>query len=216
MAPARGPKHHWCGAARSPPARCPHRGSPPSNASPVPAPRPPRINPGNVQQVALAVGHTVWQLQLLEDVIGAHLALLHDLQPGCSHEAVQAAVARYRKLTFGQLLGALDKALGASRTLSAPIRARLEAVKEERNWLVHRSRRDAHVDVYTADGTTRVLARIDTLHASASDLMRDITADTQAGLQARGLDVLRIVATADDVARSWERGERHPGEVLPS
>lgn len=175
--------------------------------------RPPRINAAAVQQIAMAVGHAVWQLQMLEEVLVTHITLLHDLVPGCSRETLQTTLTRRRKLTFGELLRALDAVSRTAPTLPASLRTQLDALKKERNWLVHRSRQDAHVEAYTPRGAAQVLARIEALHAATTALMNGVWAVTEAELRVRGLDAQEMDARAGDIIRSWEKGERHPREI---
>jgi hypothetical protein len=175
--------------------------------------RRPRIAERVIQEVALAIGHTVWQLQVLEDALAAHLVLLHDVQPGCTGNELEAALSRRRGLTFGKLLEELDRALRAKETLPSPVRSRLDALKQERNWLVHRSRRDSHVEINRAAGAARVLSRIEKLHDDTTALMRDVQDATELGLRALGIPREQITERANAILRSWETGQRHPDDI---
>lgn len=171
-----------------------------------------KSNPA-VEPVLLALGHAVWQLQLLEDTLASHLVLVHDLQPGCGRERLAQALTHRRKLTFGQLFTVLAVAETETPTLSPQTSTRLATLKIERNWLVHRSRREEHVKINTGEDAERVIARIKQLFDDTTIAMTEVHADTERVLESRGVDMAQVAKQASAVMRSWGCGVRHPDEV---
>lgn len=170
-------------------------------------------NPESIPSIVTAVGYSVWQLQMLEESLVTHITLLHDVAPGLTKERLAAALGARRRLTFGQLLGALGTVLAQERTLDEALERRLAAVKAERNWLVHHSQREAYVKSNSAEGAREVMARLDALMADTVALSDAVQAATERVLAARGHLRQSFRQDVAAIAEAWARGERHPGEV---
>src|SRR6266446_4881713 len=94
------------------------------------------ISPQDFADVTRRVGFAVWQLQALEQVAACHLILVHKASPATAREEVQSMFQKTEKNTLGQLFGQIRDATGNA----ASFLPRFEALVEERNWLIHRSR----------------------------------------------------------------------------
>ncbi len=160
-----------------------------------------------VQEALRAVGHAVWELQLLEDVLASYLVMRHDLEPDCTKAELEAALERRRALTFGKLLQQrplLD-------SLSPEIRSRLDSLKDERNWLVHGSRRSMHVSLYTPETGAATLVRLDALAESTAGLRNEVMVALMTYLEGRGKHPSPTRVNA--IQSEWAQGRRHPGEI---
>lgn len=167
----------------------------------------PRVNAEGVTQGALLLGHAVWHLQQLEDVLASHLVLTNDLQPGSTREALEGALEKRRRLTFGQLLQVPE----LQTKLSNDLLLRLGTLKSDRNWLIHQSRRDIHVDFYTEAGSAAAIAKIDAISVETQALVKAIVNETDAFLQACGLVISQHLVV--ETLRHWQKGQRHPNEI---
>jgi hypothetical protein len=167
----------------------------------------PSPDKATVQEVLRAVGHAIWELQSLEDVLASYLVMRHDLEPDCTKAELEAALERRRAMTFGQLLRQpplLD-------SLSPEIRTRLDSLKNERNWLVHGSRRSLHVSLYTSQTGDATLARLATLAELIGGLRNEVAEALMVYLQSRGKHPSPTRVNA--ILSEWAQGRRHPGEI---
>lgn len=173
--------------------------------------QPPPIIPLAVQQAWVGLGYAVWQLQVLEEALVTHHVLLYELERGrATRNDLRAAVEKRR----GQTLGTLLKLPGFAQSLTQATRDRLAALLAERNWLMHRSRREVHVDMYTPAGAEAAVIRINAVGEDATTLMKDVQHATEARLVAKGMTKDVIDRNAAAVLSSWEHGRRHPNEVI--
>ena len=84
------------------------------------------------------VGHAVLQIQELEEILAMHLVIVHKTDARVALRDVETMFANASKQTLGQLFRAIQgKGKSPSDLLS-----RLEHFVGERNWLIHRSRRE--------------------------------------------------------------------------
>lgn len=171
------------------------------------------INGELIQPIVTAVGSALWQLQMLEEALVAHLTLLHDVEHGVTRAELQAALATRRNLTFGQLLVGLDAALRRERTLDEALQHRLAMVKTERNWLVHHSQRDALVKANAAAGEREVMARLEALMDETRSVAAAVQSETERVLAARGHLRQSFERDVAAIAAAWAQGERLHGEV---
>jgi hypothetical protein len=155
------------------------------------------------------IGYAVWQLQTVEDTLVAHHVMLYEVEVGCEQHAFETAIDRRR----GQTLGTLLKLPGFETSLSVEIRGRLISLLAERNWLLHRSRREVHVELNTEAGASSVLARISAIGDDATILAKSVQRATEAGLAKKGISPEQITRNADAILRAWDSGRRHPGEI---
>ena len=94
----------------------------------------------------------------------------HDLEPECKQADLEEAMERRRKLTFGQLLRQRE----FSESLSASVLQRLEALKGERNCLIHGSRRTLNVSLYTPATGAATITRLEALAETVAALRVEV------------------------------------------
>src|SRR3954451_269403 len=105
------------------------------------------------RDIIAEVGHAVWQIQVLERVLGSYLVLVHKATVPSARADVEAMFVKAHKQTLGSLFKAI-------RDTGAPaaITRRLEAFVDERNWLVHRRRHEDRLALYSEATRTDLLA----------------------------------------------------------
>lgn len=131
----------------------------------------------------------------------------HDLEPECKQADLEEAMERRRKLTFGQLLRQRE----FSESLSASVLQRLEALKGERNWLIHGSRRTLHVSLYTPATGAATITRLEALAETVAALRVEVIEPLMTYLENRGRKPQ--AATVNSILAHWAKGVRHPGEI---
>lgn len=109
--------------------------------------------------------------------------------------------------TFGQLL----RQPPLFDSLSPEIRSRLDSLKNERNWLVHGSRRSLHVSLYTPETGAATLARLDALAELIGGLRNEVAEALMVYLESRGKYPSPTRVNA--IQSEWAQGRRHPGEI---
>jgi hypothetical protein len=79
--------------------------------------------------------------------------------------------------------------------------ARFETFLEERNWLIHRSKKESSADLYNDDLRIRMVHRIIAVGEEAQDLRDIIYERTEPFVRARGVDVASLYEVADETIR---------------
>jgi hypothetical protein len=149
--------------------------------------------------ITRCVGFAVWQLQLLEQVAACYLILVHKAEPTTAREQVQTMFAKAEKKTLGQLFGEIrDSSKGAATFLP-----RLEALVDERNWLVHRSRHQNRKDLYSPERRQALIDRIEALAAEALSIAKEFENATEEHLLSFGVSKAELDARAAAIYRDW-------------
>ncbi len=169
--------------------------------------RRPTPDPATVQEALRAIGHAVWELQSLEETLASYLVMRHDLVPDCTKTAFEEAMERRRKLTFGQLLRQRE----FNESLPASVIERLDALKGERNWLIHGSRRTLHVSLYTSATGAATITRLEEFAEAVAVLRSEVMSPLLTYLESHGRKPQP--ATVNAILEHWAKGIRHPGEV---
>jgi hypothetical protein len=157
------------------------------------------IDPQRLMTAMQTVGAAVLQAQTVEDSLGVYLALVHDLQPGVAREEAEAVLSRYSRKTLGALLTvAQGKPAFPSATAAA-----IEAYKEERNWLVHRSRGLQRIALRSDAETSAFVDRVEKIGTEGLRLQKEIGELTLRHLQLLGFARDRIEAEAQRIFAHW-------------
>jgi hypothetical protein len=158
-----------------------------------------QINQDELDVFYHGIGAAVWMIQYLEDVLVTLVAMKrHDRDPNGPSEAYDR-LERERKGTLGSIYGrAKDEGI-----IPKEMEARFETLLEERNWLIHRSKKESSADLYNDDLRMRMImiSRIIAVGEEAQDL-RDIIYERMAAfVRARGVDVASVYEVADETMR---------------
>lgn len=110
----------------------------------------------------------IWQLQELEWGLANYLVLRLKDARGVGLQRGSELLSEASKRTFGTLLSDLSKA----GVFEAALAERLKKILDDRNWLVHRSRRD-HPNIITSrQDCEKLIARIEEITTEATTLLR--------------------------------------------
>jgi len=147
------------------------------------------------------VGYAVLQIQELEETLQVHLVRVYKADEKAAWREVEAMFEKTSKQTLGRLFYAIrDKGKCPPNLLS-----RLEHCVEERNWLVHRSRRENPKNVRSDAKRSEVIVRITAVVNEALSLMTTFQELTEAHLIERGADRATIQARAAEIRREWDQ-----------
>jgi hypothetical protein len=145
------------------------------------------------------VGYAVLQIQELEETLALHLVLVYEADAKTARRDVETMFVNASKRTLGQLFRDIQKK-GKS---PSGVLSRLEHFVDERNWLIHRSRRENPGNLRSDARRSQVIARITAMANEALSLMTTFQELTEAHLIARGFDRAKIQARADEIYREW-------------
>jgi hypothetical protein len=114
----------------------------------------------------------------------------------------QELLAKHRRATLGTALSVASK----HAVLGSELLAELRALKDERDWLVHRSMHQDGDSLYTDDGRKTVFSRLRDLKAKTLHIKSQIVAEVEAFCAGHGISP----DEADKTAReriAWLRGD---------
>ncbi len=148
-------------------------------------------NPELVTELQRAVGASIWQCQALESTIVHCLIIGFKLERGADQDTVEKIYSEVGELTLGRLI----KQLESVSDIPDEIKSRLKILKDERNWLAHKSRSDTlqHANLIPANKLLNYLDRIIKIGDDAlslNKLLADILEDRvmKAGVSQEYLD----------------------------
>jgi hypothetical protein len=142
-----------------------------------------------------AIGEAVWYLQYTEDALNTYLTMKVDIKApaAASEERGRELLAKYRQYTLGQSL----KVAESNSVLPEHLHTRLEALKLERNWLVHRSMNEEGDSLYTDEGRRAIFIRLETFVSEATALRSELLKEIDSFVRSYGISV----ETAETMAK---------------
>lgn len=131
------------------------------------------------------IGACVWQIQYLEDVLHTFLTMKIELkEPGrVPHKEAMALLAKHRRATLGTSI----KTAEANSALRRELLDQLRSLKDERDWLVHRSMHQDGDNLYTDSGRGTVFTRLTALQNDSIHLKMEIMNEVEILCSERGL-----------------------------
>lgn len=145
------------------------------------------------------VGFAVWQLQELENTAAVYVVLRLRQTRGVGLRRGQEIAATVEKRTFGALLRELQ---GAS-VLPTALDGRLDRALEERNWLVHRARREYRGVLGDPALHSELGDRIERLTEESGVLLKELAGEIESFLVTSGIDMQAVEHEAQRLAKSW-------------
>src|SRR5436853_488831 len=157
------------------------------------------ITPEEFAGVTQTVGFAVWQLQVLEQVAAIYLVLVHKALPATARDEVQTMFAKTEKRTLGQLFGEIRDSTEGKATFLPD----LEALVDERNWLIHRSRHQNRKDLYFSEKRSALNNRIEALAAEALRIAKEFELATERHMISLGIPTAELDRLSAEIFRSW-------------
>jgi hypothetical protein len=159
------------------------------------------VSPDEFSGLTSLVGYAVWQIQVLEQVLACYLVMVHRITADMARTEIETMFVKAARNTLGQLFTAIRNTRGAPEDLLP----RLERFIDERNWLVHRSRQENRIDLYSPEKPIALSQRLRAIADEALSLMRAFQQATEDHLIARGMTKAEIDASAERIRREWTR-----------
>jgi hypothetical protein len=145
------------------------------------------------------VGFAVWQRQELENTAATYVVLRLRQTRGVGMQCGREIAVPVDK----RPLGALVRELQEAGVLPTRLDERLDRVLEERNWLVHRARRE-YRGVLTDSGLYSGLTdRIERLTEESGILLKELAGEIEKFLAGVGMDMQAVESEAQRLAKTW-------------
>jgi len=160
------------------------------------------LSTNELHEVTAQVGFAVWQIQVLENTVGAYLVFVHKVTPTVAKNEAESMFAKAGKSTLGQLLREIQATGNAPQHLIEE----LDSFVPKRNWLIHHSRHETHTDMYSVTRRAALIARIAAIADDALALMRAFQDATQAHLETLGITREQIERDTAKLLREWTAG----------
>lgn len=164
-----------------------------------------QLTPDELESLYSSVGRCIWHIQYLEDVLHTILAMKVEIrEPGRVTE-VEACdlLAKHRRASLGTALGTAEK----HDALQPELLADLRLLKDERDWLVHRSMHQDGDSLYTDEGRNRVFFRLEAMMQKTLHLKSKVLAEVEAFCAGHGI----LSKPAENLAR--EQIARLKGDI---
>ena len=146
-----------------------------------------QVTPDELEHLYISIGKGVWHLQYVEDALQTLITIKHEIRvpDRIKEQEARDLLAKHRRNTFGSSL----RIVGNHSLVPQPLFDRLNAFKEERDWLIHRSQNSHGDRIYTEAGRTETFARLAAFIDEAKALQTELLNDIYTFLAAAGLDV---------------------------
>lgn len=131
------------------------------------------------------MGACIWHIQYLEDVLHNLLTMKVEIkEPGKVEKSVaMALLAKHRRATLGTAIRTAEN----FRALPQELVAQLRSLKEERDWLVHRSMHQDGDGLYTSDGRDAVFCRLALLQQKTIRIKSQLVSEVEAFCASHGI-----------------------------
>ena len=140
-----------------------------------------------------------WQLQELETTTATYVVLRLRKSRGIGRERARKLLEEAEKRTFGTLLKELRKA----EALPELVGERLAMALEDRNWLVHRSRRENRGVLNKPQMYVNLVERLDRIAKNALAFNKELAAEVRAHVLKTGISEQVLDREADRLAKGW-------------
>lgn len=132
-----------------------------------------------------SVGRCIWHIQYLEDALHTLLTLKIEIRvPGnVTAQEAQELLSKHRRATLGTALGTASK----HEALHPQLLSGLRHLKEERDWLVHRSMHQDGDSLYTDEGRKTVFKRLDLLMETTLSLKKQMLEEAESFCAGHGI-----------------------------
>lgn len=146
-----------------------------------------------------SVGFAVWQLQELETTAITFAVIRLRATRGMGEVAGRALLEKGERRTLGHVL----QELRAQGLIAGPVDDDLRDVLNQRNWLVHRARRETRGVLTDDSRLSDLLVHLDTLADRAVSLQKMLAHEIETYVFSSGVDRETVEREAEEVARQW-------------
>ena len=145
------------------------------------------------------VGYALWQIAECEDTVAHYVVLRLHATRGMGEQAGMALLASAQGRTFGNLLSELRN----RGVLEGDLEARIAQLVEDRNWLVHRAKRENRGILNDSAAYDALVERLTALADEATDLHTIMASRLEAFAIEAGVDPTQIDREAAALRKAW-------------
>lgn len=146
-----------------------------------------------------AVGFAVWQLQELETTAITFAVIRLRASRGMGEVAGRALLEKGERRTLGHVL----QELRARGLIDGAVDEDLRDVLDQRNWLVHRARRETRGVLTDDSRLSDLLARLDSLADRTLALQKVLASEIDAYVLSSGVKKKTVERETEEVAKRW-------------
>jgi hypothetical protein len=159
-------------------------------------------------QLLTRIGYAVWQAAECEDTLAHYIVVRTRSSQGIGERGGLDLLRKAQSRTFGHMLRELRDA----KILSSSLEARLSRLVEERNWLVHRAKRENRGVLSDLTQFNKLVERIDQIASDALELHKELGAELEEFVVASGVDRAEIDIEAAKLTAAWGISSGRPSE----
>jgi hypothetical protein len=159
----------------------------------------------HLADIMAQVGFALWQLQELEGCAAQYFVLLTQATQGMGRTPGEALVEQAQSKTFGATIRQLAKA----GLLDDELSSRFNALLDERNWLVHRSKADSRDAVHNKDRARQFVHRLEAIGDETDALLKKIVGMAQRFVTERGVSTREIAQATRQLLQQWQSGDAY-------
>ncbi len=146
------------------------------------------------------VGFAIWQLQNLEHGLASYLVIRVKATKGIGEKRGNELMDHALK----QTLGITIKELKSANVIESSTADALTSILEDRNWLVHRARRENRGVVFNKERTEKLLSKVEDITSRCESLTQLISEESREYVVSQGVDKEEADKIALQIARNWE------------
>ena len=145
------------------------------------------------------VGYALWQAAECEDTLTHYVVIKLRASRGVGEAAGNELMEKAQKRTLGHLLQELRE----KGALKVGLEGRLQVLLEERNWLVHRAKREHRGVLNDMSQLDKLVERLDRLAEEATNLNSLLGSELEEYVVTSGVDRQFIDVEASKLLRAW-------------
>lgn len=161
------------------------------------------IDQYDVESLNIEIGSAVWLIQAVEDTLAHLITIVLKLPIKVAIEEADHILESTRKNTLGKLLRVTKESI----ELPDGFEKRVDLFLEERNWLIHRSWRLHHTDIYHPEKFEKLLLRIDSIGDEARFLNREFIDILEKFVISKDVKPESLIELANNTIDNWIKSE---------
>ncbi len=163
-----------------------------------------QLTPNELDNLFRSIGRNIWYIQYLEDLLHTLLTLKIEIKkPGqVTKDEARKLLEKHRRATLGTALQVAEK----NKALADDILQGLRRLKEDRDWMVHRSMHQDGDLLYTTEGRNSLFMRLEQIMEKTRLLKVQVYAEITAFCSSHGISTV----AAESIAR--QRIDKLKGE----
>jgi len=162
------------------------------------------IDQNDLESLNIEIGSAIWLIQALEDTLAHLITIILKIPKNAAIEEADKVLDSTRRKVLGRLIGTIKESI----ELPEGFEKRLDDFLVERNWLVHRSWRQHHTDIYHPDKLEALLNKIDSVGSEAKFLNREFVLILENYVISEGIKPEWLIELANNAVDNWIKGEK--------